>query len=231
MDIYIYSDESGVLDYIHNKIFVFGGVVFLNKDDRDITSRKYSAAEKILRKSENVPFNVEVKATTISNFGKGKLYRSLNSTYKFGVIVHQKLLLKNIFDNKKSKQRYLDYAYKIGIKRFFEYLINTHVIIPSDVHRLHFYVDEHTTATDGYYELRESLEQEFRFGTFNWDYNKFFPPIFPHLLDVKVNYCNSSSKVLVRAADIVANRIFYLAHGENKINFANSNNLFVSQLP
>lgn len=28
MNIFVYSDESGVFDKIHNKIFVFGGAIF-----------------------------------------------------------------------------------------------------------------------------------------------------------------------------------------------------------
>ena len=46
MNIFVYSDESGVLDKAHNDIFVFGGIVFLSKDERDIAARKYSAAER-----------------------------------------------------------------------------------------------------------------------------------------------------------------------------------------
>lgn len=36
------------------------------------------------------------------------------------------------------------------------------------------YNDEHTTATNGRYELREGLEQEFKLGTYNMRYDKFF---------------------------------------------------------
>ena len=31
MDLYIYSDESGVFDKAHNEIFVYGGLIFLGK--------------------------------------------------------------------------------------------------------------------------------------------------------------------------------------------------------
>lgn len=48
MDIFIYSDESGVFDKIHNDFYVYGGVILLSKNDRDICSRKYSAAEKTI---------------------------------------------------------------------------------------------------------------------------------------------------------------------------------------
>lgn len=45
MDIYVYSDESGVLDRreneFENNFFVFAGLIFLSKNDKDIFSRKF----------------------------------------------------------------------------------------------------------------------------------------------------------------------------------------------
>ena len=38
MNLFVYSDESGVFDHKHNDLFVFGGLVFLSKEDKDITS-------------------------------------------------------------------------------------------------------------------------------------------------------------------------------------------------
>ena len=130
----------------------------------------------------------------------------------------------------KSKQRYLDYVYKIGIKRKFEMMIHSGILIPSEVQNIHFYVDEHTTATDGRYELQESLEQEFRFGTNNWNYSRFFPPIFQHLQSLEVRFCNSSTTTLVRAADIVANKLYFRVQNdllENRID----SNFLVTRLP
>ena len=211
MNIYIYSDESGVFDREHNDIFCFGGVIFLSKSNKDNNIRKYRHAEKIIRARENKTTADEVKATTISNTNKGKLYRSLNQVEKFGVIVYQQQIHERIFDDKKSKQRYLDYAYKIGIKRKFESLIDSGAIDPDAVDNLFFCVDEHTTATDGRYELREALEREFKIGTFNGNYSMHFPPLFPNLSSVELKFCDSSSVTLVRAADIVANRLFHRA--------------------
>ena len=49
MNLYIYSDESGVFDNKHEKYFVFGGLIFFTKLDRDDASRKYSSIEKQMR--------------------------------------------------------------------------------------------------------------------------------------------------------------------------------------
>lgn len=230
MNIFVYSDESGVFDKSHNELFVFGGVVFFSKEEKDICARKYLHAERAVRSSENIPKEKEVKATTISNENKAKLFRSLGDAQKFAVIIKQKQILDQIFQGKKDKQRYLDYAYKIGIKRCFQQSISSGKLNPDDVTDLFFFVDEHTTATNGYYELRESLEQEFRFGTYNVQYSQFYPPIFPNLKNVSLKFCNSASMTLVRASDIVANKVFYLAR--NHLPTIDSvRNLYYSYLP
>lgn len=217
MNIFIYSDESGVFDKFHNEFFVFGGLMFLSKNDRDNWSRKYSSIEKVIRTSEHADKNIEIKATTISNKSKSKFYRSLNQTEKFGTVVYQKKLSDQLFRDKKEKQRYLDWVYKMAVKRKCEELIRNHQINPDEVDNLYFFVDEHTTATNGVYELRESLEKEFKRGTYNFNWQIHYPPIFRNLKNVEVKYCNSAQKTLVRAADIVANHIYHEALQNNGI--------------
>lgn len=212
MEIFVYSDESGVLDKVHNKYFVFGGMVFLSKIDKDIMSRKYLAAERVIRSSRKFKKSDELKASFLSNKDKGKLYRSLNHVEKFGIVVRQDNLNDNLFANKKTKQRYLDWAYKYAVKLKFAELISQNKIIPSAVKRIHFFIDEHTTATDGKYELKESLEQEFKYGTFNYEYQTFHPPLFDPSVVIDLNFCNSSTTTLVRASDIVANKLYYHAN-------------------
>ncbi len=229
MDVYIYSDESGVFDYIHNDYFVFAGVIFFNKQDKEDMERKYLHAENCIRSSNGIVNSEELKACNLSNKNKRKLYRSLNKCFKFAVIIDQKRILKNIFENKKSKQRYLDYAYKIGLVRCFKYLIDNNIIISSNIKNINVFVDEHTTATNGCYELREGLLNEFKHGTFNHEWNKFFSPILPDMNDLQVTFCDSKSKTLVRASDIIANKVYYLKTSKSPI--TPNSNLFVTYLP
>lgn len=105
----------------------------------------------------------------------------------------------------------MDWAYKMGVKSKLEDLIRNGQINSDEVEGIYFFVDEHTTATNGRYELRESLEQEFKYGTYNYERVSYHPPIFRQLKIVDVQYCNSAAKTLVRAADIVANHIFHSA--------------------
>lgn len=227
MDIYIYSDESGVFDKLHNDIFIFGGIMCFGSKERDFWSRKFRAAEKAIE--SNYANGLELKAANISNKDKGKLFRSLNQCIKFCCIINQHRVLNQIFLQKKDKQRYLDYAYKMAVKNAFECLIKKSVLNPDDVEHLHFYIDEHSTATSGCYELHEGLEQEFRFGTYNMKYDRFYPPIFRRLKSVNVNFCNSKSKLLVRAADIVSNRVWHAARMKESLE--SIMNLYVRRLP
>ena len=229
MNIYIYSDESGVFDYLHNDYFVFAGVVFLSKDAKEQMERKYIHAERTMIKTLDLKINKELKAAFLNQKEKSKLYRSLNNCLKFAIIINQKKVLKKIFTNKKSKQRYLDYAFKVGIKKCFTSLIAKEIIDPSQVKHLMFFVDEHTTSTNGFYELKEALLNEFKYGTFNYEWNKFFHPIFPKLEDLKLSFCDSKTKTLVRAADLTANICFNLSKKDREI--MNKNHLFIAYLP
>lgn len=231
MNLYIYSDESGVFDKTHNKFFVFGGIVLLGTGEKEVCSRKYSAAESVLRKNGNYAQDQELKATFISNKEKNKLFRSLNNYHKFAAIISQELVFDSIFQNKKSKQRFLDYAYKIALKRTLQDLIKNNILSAESVENIYIYVDEHTTATDGKYELRESLEQEFKFGTYSKNFSAFYPPLFKNAKSVNVCFCNSKSKLLVRSADIVANKIYYLTVTKQREKLNQISNMHITYLP
>lgn len=229
MDIFVYSDESGVFDRVHNHYYVFGGLLFLSKDSKDVCSRKYIKAENDVRLSLKMP-DGEVKASSVTNRYKGKLYRSLNQEIKFGVIIDEHAINPQIFAEKKHKQRYLDYAYKIMIRRCLENLIHLGLLSRDETCHFHFFVDEHATATDGKYELRESLEQEFFYGTFNVTWNKFFQPVFSKKGTIDLEFCNSEKRTLVRSADIIANHIYHQSLTVPDY-ASNSKQLFVIRLP
>ena len=106
MNLFIFSDESGVFDSNHNDYFVFGGLVCFSKNEKDNMTRKYSSVENMIRVNGNYSKDCELKASNITNKEKGKIFRSLNGAYKFCFIVNQKDIDQNIFENKKHKQRY-----------------------------------------------------------------------------------------------------------------------------
>lgn len=230
MNIYIYSDESGVFDHLNNDYFVFGGIICFGTKEKDSWCRKYSHVESVIRKSGNYDKDYELKASKITNAEKGKIFRSLNNAFKFCVLIKEKELLAQIFENKKHKQRYLDFAFKIVLKKCFNLLIKTKILNPDDVDYIYVNVDEHNTATDGKYELRENLLNEFKCGTFNFELDHFYDPIFPKIKDVVVEFCDSSKTRLVRAADIIANNCWVSAMKNNGI-VEGKSNLYVYVLP
>lgn len=230
MNIYVYSDESGVFDHLHNDYFVFGGIICFSTKERNDNARKYSHVEKVIRESGKYPEDYELKASNITNAEKGKIFRSLNNVFKFSVSIREKALNFSIFNSKRHKQRYLDYAYKLVLKKCFETLIKQGYLNPDDVDYIYVYADEHSTATDGKYELRENLLNEFKFGTFNFEWDKYFDPIFPRLKDVCLQFADSSRDTLVRAADIVANHCYHIALG-NGGTVKEQRNMFSFLLP
>jgi len=230
MNLYVYSDESGVLDKDHNKYYVFGGLICATKEKRDEYARLYLNAEKAAMLIDGIKDDRELKAAGISRKAKSSLFRSLNHVQKFAVVIQQERLLSNIFDSKKSKQRYLDYAYKIAVKRKFEVLRDTGILNVNSVEHIYFCVDQHTTATDGRYELKEALEQELKIGTFNYRYDTFFPPVFPKVTSIDLSFYDSKKQPLIRAADIIANKVLDSAYN-NKISLLRDERMYVIVLP
>ncbi len=205
MNLYIYSDESGVFDKYNERYFVFAGLIFLSKIKRDIKQNKYCFFEKKLK--EELEYNKEeLKASTLNKQLKQRIFKYFNDTIKFSTVISLKKL--RISMDKKTKQRFLDYAFKRAIKNCFLELLKNRVISKNDIEFIYIFCDEHTTATNGIYELQESLLQEFKLGNVNFEKNAQFPPLFTNLKDIHVSYCNSKNKPLIRAADIIANKIF-----------------------
>lgn len=230
MNIFVYSDESGVFDKKHNDIFIFAGLIFLSKDEKENFNRKYKNAEDRIRNNNKYANNEELKGNKLKNKEKYSLYRAMNNCYKFVCVIEQQKVLDRIFNSKKDKQRYLDYAYKIAVKNAFNEMIYNRIINQEDIKRIYFFCDEHTTATNGRYELQESLEAEFKKGTYNRDYSIFHPPLFSNLQTVEVKFCNSMKQRLIRAADIIANKMYSQAT-KNRKNLIKKDKLYIKHLP
>lgn len=125
----------------------------------------------------------------------------------------------------------MDYAYKIALKKAILHLTKHEIIDLNNIDIIRCYVDEHTTATNGRYELQQALEHEFKIGTFNSNYQIFYEPVIPRLKSAQVQFCDSSFTLLVRAADIVANRIYYLINSDQESKLARIKNMYITKLP
>lgn len=51
MNLYVYSDESGVFDFRHHDYFVFGGVILIGTEQNEEWNRKYAKVEKMLEQA------------------------------------------------------------------------------------------------------------------------------------------------------------------------------------
>ncbi|MCR4763082.1 MAG: DUF3800 domain-containing protein [Lachnospiraceae bacterium] len=227
MNLYVYSDESGTFDHVHNHYYVYGGLIVLGSENKSKWEHRYAAAERTVRENAKLSRDSEIKGNNVTAKQKAALFRSLNKCYKFAVVVDEHRVFERIYASKKDKQRYLDYVYKITIRRALENLIQEARLCVDDVENIYFFVDEHSTATNGRYELREALEQELKSGTYNYSYTKFFKPLFPDMGSVCLEYCDSKKKLLVRAADIVSNKILHMANDDDLPKVSSLQNMFM----
>lgn len=208
--VYVFADESGTFDVDHNTFFTYGGVVILSKDAYDYSIRKYLGFESSLREN-NESYKVldEIKASNMTLRDRKRAFKLINDKriVKFCIVINQKKLQKEIFNSKQSKQRFLDYALKRGIKEGINTLIYRNGIKYTDIDNVQVIVDEHSTSTNGRYDLYESIVSELIDGTFNFNYQRFYPAILRHLSrsNLKLQYLDSKNHALIRLSDVIAN--------------------------
>jgi len=211
LNVFVYGDESGVFDKAHNAFFVFGGIILLDKGEKDSLYRQFISAERKIAAACGLD-GVELKACKLSNKHKASLFRLAGKAIRYGFVVDQARVRDTIFMDKKSKQRFLDYVYKVGLKRILGGLVAMGDVPKDGVEGIYIRFDEHSTATNGRYELREGIESELKRGTHNYDFRTFHPPLFPGMRGpISLEFKDSASDALIRASDIVANRVWHHA--------------------
>lgn len=212
MKLYVYADESGAFDKVHNDLFVYGGLVLAGAEAKDDAARRYIAIERKIREANSAhDVHPELKASFMTLKERKRAFQSIKKPgcHQFAVIVNQRALRDEVFDSKKRKQRFLDYALKRGIKRGIVQALREDGIPRESIDSVTVVVDEHSTSTCGEYNLMESINEELRNGMFNPTWQLFFPPVFTHgIPEIPVAYVDSSKVPLVRASDITANWVF-----------------------
>lgn len=218
MKLFVYADESGVFDKAHDDLFVYGGVIVL-ASRRENSIRQYLALEQDIRAHSNGELDgVELKASYLSMKDRSRVFRLIPhyGCWQFATIVDQTRALDSIYVDKKTKQRFLDYALKRAIKHGVCSLFASKALAKSDVSAISVVVDEHSTSTNGRYNLEESINNEFRFGTYNMTWDQHFSPVFgPSFPPIPVSYVDSARVPLVRAADVTANWVYRAERDKN----------------
>lgn len=228
MNLFIYSDESGIFSK-KMELFLFAGYIFLNKNEKDKYLNRFKNEEKNLKAKINF-VDEELKGSMLNVKQKAKLIKKMNGIYKFCSKININDVYLDIFNSKRTKQRYLDFAYKLGIKNVLKHLIEKNLINPNEIESIYIYQDQHTTTSDGFYELKSSLLQEFKEGIIDVKGN-YKKPIFHNLKRVEVKLCDSKKNVLIRASDVLCNLIWNNFKHHNGIKNLLINNLYIIELP
>ena len=148
----------------------------------------------------------------------------MNYVKKYSVlscIINNDKVYSNIKNNTASRGRFLDYSLKILIKHTIKGLIKENRIDSNKPVKLIINIDEQTTKTNGYYNLRDGIFEELKYGIFNYNYAIYNKPIINSDLEVIVRYQKSEKSYLIQAADLVAGTVrrLYLNNLENPLEF------------
>ena len=206
-EVIFFFDDSGVFHKnVPENHFVYAGYVFTSREELNNARRKYIHANKILRKK--LKTNKELKAANLKNKHKRALFNCVKEYDSVAVVVELRKIYDYIIDNKKSICRYKDYVLKRCVKNKLENLIADGRISKDEDIKISIYIDEQLTATNGYYDLRDSIMEELQHGIFNFDYGVTHPHLFNGGVKVEIQYCDSRHNYMIQASDILANRIW-----------------------
>lgn len=208
-NVYFFFDDSGVLHRNEKSgYFVYAGFVFSSREELENAKRKYISANKKIKLALGVEKTVELKAATLKPKHKRALLNSVLEYESLSVSVKIDRVYNYILSSKKSVCRYKDYVLKRSVKRKLQAMIQAGILSSDDDVRLIINIDEQLTATDGYYDLRDSISEELQHGIVNFDYGIVHPKVFNGSVKVDIKYCESKNNYLIQASDIIANRIW-----------------------
>lgn len=206
-DIFFFFDDSGVLHKnAPAKHFVYAGYVFPDRVTLDDAKRKYINANKKLKQATGR--KDELKAATLNPTQKRALFNSVRKFDSVSAVVDIDRVYDHILSSKKAICRFKDYVLKICVKRKLVDMIQCGTLSSSDDIFLHIFIDEQLTATNGYYDLRDSIVEELQYGIINFNYGVSYPPVFTGNVQVEIQYCESKNNYMIQASDILANRIW-----------------------
>ena len=231
--IYINIDDSGKLVETE-KVSIYAGLVFTSKKEKDKFITQYRSIIEDIR-CKYCKKNVAICASNKScpelkhNMLKAKHNRQLmNYIKKYSTIcciINNDKVYPNIKADTASRGRFLDYSLKLLIKQVVKNMIREKKINPDLPIKLVINIDEQTTKTNGYYNLRDGIIEELKYGIFNYNYSYFNTPIVNSDLEVDVCYQKSEKSYLIQASDLVAGTVrrLYLNNTNNLLEFSKRN--------
>ena len=202
--VYISLDDSGKLTR-KEEVSVYGGLVFLSKKEKDKFITQYRSIIKDIKGHYST--NQEIKNTSIKKSDKRRVMNYLKKYYVVGLVIKNNEIYDHIVDDKASKGRFIDYSMRRLIKEIIKALIKNKNIDSHQPIKMIINIDEQTTKSNGYYNLRSGIIEELKYGINNFNYASNINPIIHNDLDVQLQYQNSKYCYVVQAADLLAGTI------------------------
>lgn len=213
--IYFFLDDSGTLHKNEKSgFFVYAGYVFVGNNTKDKAKRQYKKLCNDIKDVNGYPG--ELKACFLKKKHKRALVNVLSMYESISCSVDISRVYPHILSEKLSRFRYKDYIIKRLVKDKINDLINRNIISAHDDIELIINIDEQHTATNGWYDLENSIKEELLHGISNFDYGTTYPPILHGNLTLKIKYCDSKNNYLIQASDIIANYIWHSCIGDIK---------------
>lgn len=206
-EVIFFFDDSGVLHKNStSKYFVYAGYVFTGRKELNSAKRKYMHVNKALKKS--LDRTDELKASNLKPKHRHSLFVAVKDYDSVSAVVKLSRVYDYILSDKKSICRYKDYVLKRCVKDKLKRLILDGRISKDEDIMISIYIDQQLTATDGYYDLRDSIREELQHGIVNFNYGIRHSHLFDANVIVNIEYCDSSRNYMIQASDILANRIW-----------------------
>ena len=212
--IYINIDDSGKISKKED-FAVYGGIIFLTKSEKDKFITQYRSIVNDIKchycplrnnscNNNNCP---ELKHNNLKNKDIRRIINYIKKYILTACIINNEELYDYIINNKASKGRYNDYALRRTIKGIISTLINNHLINPDRPINLIINIDEQSTKSNGYYNLKDGLLEELKYGITNFNYAKTYKPIINSDLSITLTYQKSDKSYVVQAADLIAGTV------------------------
>lgn len=211
-EIYINLDDSGKLTP-KETISVYGGIIFLSKQEKDKFITQYKSIIKDIKCSYCINKDncnnkcPEIKNTNILASDKRRIMNYIKKYYVAGLIIKNDDVYDHIKENKAAKGRFIDYAIRRLIKEIINSLIETKEINSNLAIKIIINIDEQSTKSNGYYNLKDGLIEELKYGIINYNYSKKLLPIIHNALEIRLSYQDSGKSYVVQAADLLAGTI------------------------
>lgn len=145
----------------------------------------------------------------------------IKSYFSIALIIDNNKVYDYIINNKASKGRYIDYTIRRLIKSVVQELIKNKKIDSHKNVRLIINIDEQSTKSNGYYNLKDGLTEELLHGISNFNYDTFYNKVLYGKLEIVLSYQDSGKSYLVQAADLIAGT----TRRKVKDNIENKNNI------